>query len=167
MAIKKYFVTALFVSTLIAALTSCDTEFNSIDDKELPAQVDIIEAKLNADGEPDGFRGKAIEFVLDRVLEENSEVSYEIEIETNSGFLISGDGFLTTPRSLDQPTERWLINVYLWVPRGDPLRIWNKVEEEVIPGNIKQLKIRLTEKQIGFSKPTTFTVIADKVFNNL
>lgn len=152
---------------LMSTLSSCDGESEKTNLNEVTINVEIVSAKLHRYGEPDGYRGQAIEFVLSRILDENSEVRFKIDIETHTGFTISGEGFLTTPRSLDQPTEKWLKNVYLWIPRHDPLELRKGVEEEVKPGNIKQLRIQLTERRVSFSKPTTVTIIADRVFSNL
>lgn len=150
----------------LCILSGCGSGAGSGEDADQAHKnTKIISAKLHLRGEPNGYRGKALEFVLNRKLEENSEVRYRIAIESKTGFTIDGQGFLTTPRSFDEPAEKWLINIFLWIPRHDNRQLRKGVEEEINPGNIKELRIKLMEKQSGFSKETK--VIASRTFSNL
>lgn len=129
-----------------------------VKDQKKYNDIKIVSCKIHPDGEPNNFRGKALEFVLDQVLNENSDVSYIIKIETQTGFILNGDGFLTTSRTFDQPTEKWLINIFLWHRRHDPHEKWEKIEKEVNPGNIRRLHIILKTRE---------KVIAERIFESL
>lgn len=145
MNIKPHFIKIMLITALILPINIYAKTINNHSDQNI-----ITDLTLHADGEPDNYRGKALEIVLNKLLEENSEVSYLIEIKTKTNFTISGSGFLTTRGTYDSPKENWLINVYLWHGRHDPPEQREKIEKEVIPGNIESIHIKLVEDKVSF-----------------
>jgi hypothetical protein len=146
---------------ILALFTFAQTSYGNDSD-----EITITSVKLYPDREPGGFRGKALELVLDTTLKDNSDVDYLIDIETHSGFSISGTGFLTSRSTYDNPTKRWLKNIYLWVRRHDPPELRARIRDEVVPSNIKRLRIQLIEDQSGLFS-TSEVVVTDQIFENL
>lgn len=161
MDIKPYLIKIILITALILSINiNAQTITNHIDKNII---ADLI---LHADGEPDNYRGKALEIALNELLEENSEVSYFIEIKTKTDFTISGSGFLTTRGTYDSPKENWLINVYLWHGRHDPPEKKEKIEKEVVSGNIESIHIKLVEDKIGFFSSSE-EIVSDVTYHDM
>ncbi|MGV6830893.1 MAG: hypothetical protein ACWA5P_04910 [bacterium] len=110
----------------------------------------IERVQIYKDGEPNDYRGKAMEITLNTVLEENSKVDFEVEIKTKSGFNHKWKGFLTTRNTYDQPSKIWLRNIYLSLSRHATTEKRKRLETEVVPGNIQSLYIKIIEERLGF-----------------
>jgi len=142
---------AISILILISSLiTGCGNDFLSAPKKE-PVVITSIEV-LNK-GEPDGYRGKAIRIGTANKIR-NRTITYTINIETKNNFKVSGGGYLSSRNSPHPATDTILENMYLWVPRHDESDMWRIITEEISPGNIKDMKIILSEseKQIGVFK---------------
>jgi len=126
----------------------------------------IKSVRLYPDGEPDGFRGKALELVFERTLIVDSVVRYHIDVETKSGFSFDGSGWLTNNQAWEQPEDTWLINLYLFSTDDNFESLHDEFENYVVPGNIKTIRIKIVERIRGWGSSGD-EVLADTVYTDL
>ena len=121
----------------------CDFGF-----QEVPAKRAIVieEVKIYGNDELSDYRGKPIEFTLAEKPQRRT-VTYTIKILTDTGFEARGHGFIVSAGFYYDQTNKILENMYLWVPRHDGTEIRRIISEEVNPGNINIVEIRLFENK--------------------
>ena len=89
------------------------------------------------------LQGKEVVVRFDRKLERGTYY-YSIDISTKSGFAVRGTGVLTSINHFFDPGPSYrVVNVMLFHRRHDPPKKRERLEAEVVPGNIRQLVIRI------------------------
>lgn len=133
---------AKYVFILIAfAVTGCDSEFNEVPSNK---PIEILSVNIFKKGEPEGYRGKALQITTKDILQRRT-VTYKIKIITKNGYEVDGSGYLSSMSAPYDLTDKVMQNMYLWVPRNDTSDMWRIITDEVNPGNIKLLQISLFE----------------------
>lgn len=134
---------ALYTCVLFIVISGCDSYFVDVPTKK---QIEIISVEILKEGNPDDFRGKALKITTSEKLERRT-VTYKIEIITNNGFEVKGDGFLSSMSSPYELSDIVLENMYLWVPRHDEDDMRRVIREEVKPNNVNSVHIRIFESK--------------------
>ena len=109
----------------------------------------ITDIKLHKNGEPNNFGGKALQLNLDRALDENSNIKYQITIKTKSHFTLENEGWLTTSTHYDNPEKVYLFNVWNWLGRHASNDKRKRTQVEVIPGNIDYIHAIILQEKLG------------------
>jgi len=127
--------------TLIVLLTFIVLPQTSI---SADSKTGVIEsAKLYPDREPDGFKGKALEIVLIELVDGKRDIDFVVDIKTKTGFAFTWRSFLTL--SPDKPKKKWLKNLHNKHGRGTTDEDRAGLRNEVVPGNIERLQIKIIE----------------------
>ena len=126
----------------------------------------VTGVQLFPDGEPDGYRGKALKVNFTAPLERNRKLAYTMTFTSKSGHVYKHQGSFHTSFSSSKPKSFQLVNLYLSVGRYDPPEKRAKLKSEIVPGNIKTMKMVVVETVNGIFSTKKETLV-DHTFKNL
>ena len=149
---------ALFLFSMLNGLAQ---EKVAIEGNSLVAAVQLF-----PDQEPNGYRGKALKVFFKEPLKQGRKLRYTMHFTSKSGHVFEHAGSFHTSYTSDEPKDFQLVNLYLSIGRHDPPEKRVKLKSEIVPGNIKEMKLVVKETKTGLLSSKTTTIVSH-TFQNL
>lgn len=126
--------------------------------------VEIVSVKVLTDADRgSGNFNRVLEVCLDKPIKIKSPYFHTMTLVTNEGFELSGGSWMRHMASDPKNPCQWR-NLYLYLGRDDPPGSRPMIDEYVVPGNIRELQIKLyaQEPVTGQERP-----MAERTFRNI